>query len=114
MLSALQNAIREHRQSGILVDTNLLVLFLLGTFDKRLVTDFKRTQAYSVEDFELLSKLIQQFDKIIATPSVLAEVSNLSGQLKPRRDEFFRFVAKLLSEIFHERLISLVDVVAAP
>jgi hypothetical protein len=35
--------IEKHRAKGVLVDTNLLVLFLVGLVNKRRVPEFKRT-----------------------------------------------------------------------
>ena len=50
--------VKKHRANGLLLDTNLLVLFLVGRANKRRIADFKRTQAYTVEDYELLESLV--------------------------------------------------------
>jgi hypothetical protein len=39
---------------------------------------FKRTQKYTVAEFELLERLLAIFKKIVTTPQVIAEVSNLA------------------------------------
>ena len=41
-----------------LVDSNLLLLYLVGKCDPRIIPRFTRTQKYTVKDFELLSKLL--------------------------------------------------------
>ena len=60
--------IAKHRSKGVLVDANLLVLFLVGAVNEKRILDFKRTQDFTIEDFELLRRLIDWFGKLIATP----------------------------------------------
>jgi hypothetical protein len=50
--------IEKHRSMGVLVDSNLLVLFLVGQVNKRRILQFKRTQDFAIEDFDTLSRLI--------------------------------------------------------
>ena len=84
---------------GILIDTNLLLLYVIGQFDPTILTReaFDRLAAYSLEDFRLLRNLIALFRSRVTTPHVLAEVSNWIGYL-PRNQEieclrrFFEFL----------------------
>jgi hypothetical protein len=46
--------------------------------NKRRVVDFKRTQNFTIEDFETLSRLINWFGKLFTTPHVLSQVSDLT------------------------------------
>jgi hypothetical protein len=77
MLDALA-LIDKHRSKGVLVDTNLLVLLLVGSVNKRRILDFKHTQNFTIEDFDLLSRLIRWFGKLITTPHILGQVSDLT------------------------------------
>jgi hypothetical protein len=70
--------IAKHRSKGVLVDTNLLVLLLVGSVDKRRIPGFKRTQNFTLEDFSLLSRLLAWFGKLFTTPHVLSQVSDLT------------------------------------
>lgn len=70
--------IEKHRAKGVLVDTNLLVLLLVGTVNKQRIPNFKRTEDFTIEDYELLVRLINWFGKLIATPHVLSQVSDLT------------------------------------
>ena len=70
--------IEKHESKGVLVDSNLLVLLLVGSVNKRRIVDFKRTQNFAIEDFDLLSRLINWFRKLITTPHVLSQVSDLT------------------------------------
>lgn len=69
--------IRKYKSSGLLLDTNLFVLLVIGMIDKKGVTNNKRTSAYTQDDFEILLNFISQFSKIIVTPHIMAETSNL-------------------------------------
>jgi len=70
--------IEKHRSKGVLVDSNLLVLLLVGLVNKRRIGDFKRTQNFTIKDFELLSRLINWFGRLVTTPHVLTQVSDLT------------------------------------
>ncbi len=71
--------LRKHRGKGVLVDANLLVLLLVGTVNRRRIGDFKRTQSFTAEDFDLLRKLIAHLGpRMVATPHVLSQVSDLT------------------------------------
>lgn len=73
--------VSRYRAKGLLIDTNLLLLYFVGTSDPERIPRFKRTMAFTVEEFELLEKFFNIFKRVITTPNVLTEVSNLLGQL---------------------------------
>jgi len=100
--------IQKHRKSGVLIDTNLLLLLLIGTVDEDLISKFDRTRkrGFSSQDFRLLEKLIAFFaNNVVTTPNVLTEASNLSRKLYgAQREKYFeRFNAciQLFSEKYH-------------
>lgn len=86
-----------YKAKGILIDTNLLLLYFVGKYDADLISKFKRTMAFTVEEFLLLAMILQSFDRVITTPNVLTEVSNLSGQLpKNLHSDFYSdFAARI-------------------
>jgi hypothetical protein len=55
---ALFNAYRGKR---LLLDANLLLLFLIGTFDRSLIARFKRTAGFSANDFDVLANILPFF-----------------------------------------------------
>lgn len=77
MLDAL-GLIAKHRSKGVLVDSNLLVLLLVGSVNKQRILGFKRTRNFTVEDFDVLLRLVNWFGNLIATPHVLSQVSDLT------------------------------------
>lgn len=79
MIDLFHQQVKRYRQSGVLLDTNLFMLLLVGTLDPTKIGSFKRTNRYVSEDFEILRILLEPFDSLVTTPHILAEVSNLSG-----------------------------------
>lgn len=75
MLDALR---RKHAGRGALVDSNLLVLLLVGMVNRQRILNFKRTQNFTIEDFDLLTRLIDCFGRLITTPHVLSQASDLA------------------------------------
>ena len=55
---------------------NLVLLYIVGSFDINLIRDFKRTAMFTEDDFERVSKFIDFFDIKITVPHVLTEVSD--------------------------------------
>jgi hypothetical protein len=70
--------IQKHRSKGVLIDSNLFVLYLVGLVNRRRIPGFKRTQAYTQDDFDLLCRLVAWFGRLAATPHVLSQVSDLA------------------------------------
>lgn len=80
MRSRIESLIGEYREQGVLVDSNLLLLYLVGTYNPRQIGRLKRTNTFTEEDFLLLHRLLGHFDSVITTPPILTEVSNFVGQ----------------------------------
>lgn len=64
--------------SGLLIDTNLLVLFVVGTVNPRRIEVFKRTRKYNRGDYQLLLRVMMRLKPWYTLAHVMAEVSNLS------------------------------------
>ena len=97
--------IEKHRAKGALVDANLLVLFLVGAINKQRIPNFKRTQDFTIEDFDLLARLIDWFGKIFSTPHVLSQASDLTDlhgkELREIRQKF-KLVVEQIEESYDE------------
>jgi hypothetical protein len=81
--------VREHRARGIVIDTNILLLYVVGQYDRNLIGTFKRVKSYSEQDFFCLLRFLQEFSHIITTPHILTEVTDLSGNLNKDPDYLF-------------------------
>jgi len=66
---------------GLILDTNLLMLLLVGSTSKEYISKHKRLRAYSEMDFDLLIKYLSSASNIFVTPNILTETSNLIGQI---------------------------------
>lgn len=103
----MEDLIRKYRQKGILIDTNLLILFIVGTFDVNLIEKFKRTNTYSKEDFEYLSKFLMNFKTFYFTPNILTEVTNLTDSINQEPHySFFQHIQRVFANpIFKENAV---------
>ncbi len=75
---------------SLIIDANLLVLFVVGTTNRKLVAKHKRLNAFSLDDFDLLCRLVESSPAALVTPNVLTEASNLLGYIaEPARTRVF-------------------------
>jgi hypothetical protein len=108
----LDELVLRYKNSGALVDTNILLLFFVGKHDASQIGKFKRTKVFTAEDFYNVLRIFGFFARIVTTPNILTEVSNLSGHFgEPVRSEYFRSVAQSL-EILEEKYIPSLDACA--
>ncbi len=91
--------------NGLLVDTNLLVLYAVGTVNPNRIETFKRTSKYKKGDYNLLVRVLGSFKTWYTVAHVLAEVSNLIDLSGPER---------LQARLILKTTISLLDEVNMP
>ena len=103
-----RSLVPRYKSCGLLIDTNILLLYFVGLFDRSWVERFKRTRdRYSAQDFDLLMDIVLQFDRIVTTPNVLSEVSNLSNQwAEPGRTKYFERFAQEINRLSEEYVVS--------
>ncbi len=85
--------------SHLLVDTNLLVLLAVGTVNRRRVEVFKRTRQYTIRDFDLLLRVLGNWNSLYTVPQVMAEVSNLTDLTGPERQQVRHFLRNVVFEV---------------
>lgn len=73
--------IQKFKSKGLLIDANILLLYLVGSYNPQLIGDgkYNKLSKYTVEDYRILIRLRGIFNQIVTTPHVLTEVSNLAG-----------------------------------
>ncbi len=74
-------------RSGLLIDTNLLVLFVVGGVNPHRIENFKRTRKYTRADYDLLRRLLKEFYPLYTLAHVMAEVSNLTDLSGTEREK---------------------------
>lgn len=68
------------QKNGVLIDTNILILLIVGLTSVDSIASHKKLSAYSVEDFHLLVGILDSCKHIVASPHILAETSNLASR----------------------------------
>ena len=116
-LSTLQEIERfrsKKNETHLILDTNVLLLFLIGTYDAKYVSSCplmtEGGKNYNEKHFELVEKIIKKFpSKIVITPHILSEINMLSRiKITPEsrlRDYFVKLIKQL--ENYKEHLIGL-------
>lgn len=88
----------HHSGKSILLDSNLLLVFIGGTLGAAAFARFKRISAYTIRDYELLVRFLRSFTILITTPHVLTEVSNLANSLPDWwKPDWFENLASLIA-----------------
>lgn len=96
-------------KKGIIVDSNIMLLFLVGCYDINYINMFKRTMKYTTEEYYFVRDLLTTYyykDKVYTSPHILTELSNLSKIEGDRRSKYFNFFTKILNntcEIYIEK-----------
>lgn len=85
---------------AVLLDANLLLVFLAGFLGARGFKSFKRVHDYTFGDYELLVRLLSSFSILLTTPHILTEVCNLADSLTGslKRDWDLNFAVLVRSE----------------
>jgi hypothetical protein len=86
----------RYRGKAVLLDSNLLLVFLCGALGSSVFKRFKRISAYTPRDYELLAQLLAQFSVLATTPHILTEVGNLANSLPSwHKPDWYRNLAAL-------------------
>lgn len=111
MSDEVASRIQRHLRSGVLVDTNLLLVYFIGLYDRisgyQAINSFRYTKGkYSTGDFNLLFTLLERFNSQVVTPHILTEVSNMLGHLSdPARETCFELLKRTIPSL-HEHSVS--------
>ena len=79
------------------LDSNLLLLLTVGSFEPRTLRSFKRLSTFTAGDLRLLQSFAMG-RRLVVTPHLLTEVSNLANSLPELlRQGFLRYLAKVVT-----------------
>lgn len=95
--------LEKYEGRGVFIDTNLLVLLLVGMVNEDRISRFKRTRDFTRDDFRTLRNLVAWFGSpLVSTPHVLSQVSDLTDLAGDEgtavRKLFREFSINLISE----------------
>ena len=84
---------------GYFLDTNLLVLLVVGSESRELIPKHRRLEHFTVDDFDILAEFLENADRLYVTPNTLTETSNLVRQHRePERSVLMRRLQFLIHE----------------
>lgn len=87
------------QSTGLFIDANLLVLFVVGSVRRDLITRHRRLQKFGEQDYDLLLDVIDPVTRVYVTPNTLTETSNLLAQHRePERSRFFDRLRYIIQE----------------
>ena len=85
--------------NNVIVDSQLLLLLVVGLAGERYILRHRRLKAYRPEDYRVLLNLLTAAEKIVVTPNTLTETSNLLGYIgEPDKSFLFQVFRKLIDE----------------
>ena len=82
------------------LDSNLLVLLVVGSVDRGLISRHRRSRRFGPDDYDRLLALLDPLDRVLVTPNTLTEASNLlSSSDDPRPMACLRALIEETEEI---------------
>lgn len=98
---------RRPQPRHLLVDTNLLILLTVGSFEPGLIGRHKRTHQFTVEDYRLLREYLRRFRTLVTTSNILTEVSNLVDQVgAPISQKLQELLASIIGVLEEQYVVS--------
>jgi len=95
----------------IVIDTNALLLLVVGSIDKKLINSHKRTSIYNEQDYYDLLNIIGDFKNLIILPNVWTEVDNLLNNFKGERKFYYHNVITEIIKLSTEKHIYTIDAI---
>jgi rRNA-processing protein FCF1 len=92
-------------RKSVIVDSNLLLLLVVGLWNPRAIKEHKRLSDLTHDDFEVLRAFLGTFGRVVTTAHVLTEVSNLAGSAHGQaKAAIFRQLESLISVLDERNL----------
>lgn len=93
----------RYRPLGLLIDTNILLLYVVGLGNRERIAKFKRTKQFIPEDFDLLCQIVASFQTVVTTPNILTEVNSFVNQLgEPERYRCLALLGQIMTNLREE------------
>ena len=85
--------------AGYFIDSNLLLLLVVGRSSRDIIAKHKRLRQFTARDYDILLDLLDGTAQVFVTPHTLAEASNLLAQHgNPERSLLFDELRCLIHE----------------
>ncbi len=88
----------------LIVDTNVFLLYLIGSYDKQFLGQCSlmkdNGKYYGEKHFDLIKKIFEIFlYNLVITPHILSEINMLARQIKPKPPEFDQYFLRIVKEL---------------
>ena len=70
---------------SLVLDTNMLIVFIIGSIDPNLLGKAKRVKEYNYDDYELIFTYVNFFSDVVLLPNIVSETSNILCQMNGER-----------------------------
>ncbi|MCT7958431.1 PIN domain-containing protein [Laspinema palackyanum] len=91
---------KHYKRKGILIDTNILLLWCVGTVNRSRISKFNRTENFLPEDYDVILEVLEYFNKTVTTPNILTEVNSLVNQIRePERSQCLQILGQGLTKL---------------
>jgi len=132
----IDNFVQHTPKDFVLLDTGVFLLLLQGLkieepyyskynqkssgylMDKNTIEKMNNNEnGYSTKDFKLLSEIVDNYEKIMTTPHILTEISNLNKSKKRQKSLttrnllFNRLKALIASNLVYENFVNITDII---
>ncbi|MEZ6063183.1 MAG: PIN domain-containing protein [Planctomycetaceae bacterium] len=105
--TGMDELIAKYSRKGVMLDSSVLILLVVGCYNPERIESFKRTNAFEKQDFVLLTRLLSKFERLVTTPHILTEVSNLCGNFhQQEKHPVFSQLVEVISRSSEESLAS--------
>ena len=82
---------------AVAIDSNLLLLLVVGMASREYIRKHKRLQEFTADDYDLLQEQLSVATEVIVTPNTLTETSNLIDHIAdPARKHIYDLLRELL------------------
>lgn len=88
---------------AVALDTNLLILLVVGRASTQYIRGHKRLSAYDTAAFIRLTDILSKADALVLTPNILSETSNLLGQSDDQKGRRITATFRALIDLAVER-----------
>lgn len=107
MIDEIKALLVRYRTLGLLIDTNILLLYVVGLTNRERISRFKRTCQFIPEDFDLLAQIIGSFQTVVTTPNILTEVNGFINQLgEPERSRCMALFGQAIERLREDYQVS--------
>lgn len=102
------------KSKNVLLDANLLTMYLVAQLGDGEVESFKRTREYTTADAQILDKTLLGFKSIVTTPQVLTETANLLDWFEgAKRQVLFGYLSHFIIQV-DEKYLTAKQIIISP